>query len=1014
MGLNNGGGARVSFQTDGAPNMDSGLNQIAFYEPTMDTIAEIRVLANNYPAEYGRNSAGVITVVTKGGSQEFHGTAYANKRHEMFNAKSFFANYNGTPKAIYRFFVFGYTIGGPVYIPKVFNTQKKKLFFFFSQEYTRQKPGTQSGFNMVPTTNIGANGAAIAGMGAGQDQGNMYDRCVAGTGINGVACTAAYTDGNGTNRDVNLVDPSNAKAELAGGNLNSLKGTAYYDPASAAVGQAMLNFEPPPNLCSAAAGIYNGAAISNSNCPSGYLQNANAANNYGANYYWQYVETHPRRNDTLRMDYNVTSKLTTWVRYGHDYDLDDRGDGANFKNSAGQWAPNAVYHPMPGHSYAAGGTYTITPTLVNEFNFSKAWDEYEYYPNDPSILARSNMGNPPSFDNFATDPLFVAQENVAPALQTYQVGVPTVAFGGGQEPNELSPTTSTDCNGQCPYDQHLDLLSASDALSKVIGKHNLKAGVYIEHTNRWYEEPQGSYLGAYSFASGGAAMSADTQDGFANAYLGNMNNYTEGVRSPADATMIDIEAFVQDNWRVTRRLTLDLGVRFYHMPNYKDLLSGAPSGQAEVVPSTYNAATAERLYYPGCSVSTATTTCPSADQYSIDEGTGYKTFYSLNGTFVPASVGGYGSVTPTPFPGWVVAGTSPLLPANLYQTRMLSPAGRFGFAWDVFGNGKTAIRGGIGQYLNRPDQNQTIGAGGQPPLTTIRTIYYTNVASITNPSYLANAAISPSSESGDYLGFQKYESSYNGSFGVQQNVGFSTVLSVAGVFNLRRHIPGRWAEDHLPLYAQYNPSWANPIEGYLLNSAKNGGFTQGNESGLDLSNNYFYGPSLCAGCLFGYSNLTHTGFDTSQNTSSLQITLRHNMSRHLAFGLMFNMMKTMGMLTQQGDDITLGSHSSEFTDKFRNWGPIFEPCPQSLAVNYTYEAPNLGQKLHSKLLGVVTDHWTWSGITQWHSDQPQVAPTPSFTGSSSTTNPLENWTGFDGIGSLLGDRQLPSVQHRPD
>src|ERR1035438_10694468 len=78
--------------------------------------------------------------VTKGGSQEFHGSAYANKRHEMFNAKNFFNNYNGTSKSIYRFFVWGYSIGGPVYIPKHFNTQKRKLFFFFSQEYTKQKP----------------------------------------------------------------------------------------------------------------------------------------------------------------------------------------------------------------------------------------------------------------------------------------------------------------------------------------------------------------------------------------------------------------------------------------------------------------------------------------------------------------------------------------------------------------------------------------------------------------------------------------------------------------------------------------------------------------------------------------------------------------------------------------------------------------------------------------------------------------------------------------------------------
>ena len=96
----------------------------------MDTIAEMRVLTSNYQAEYGRNSGGVISVVTKSGSQEFHGTAWANKRHEMFNSKSFFQNYNGQQKSLYRFFVWGYSMGGPIYIPKVFNRRRRNSSSF--------------------------------------------------------------------------------------------------------------------------------------------------------------------------------------------------------------------------------------------------------------------------------------------------------------------------------------------------------------------------------------------------------------------------------------------------------------------------------------------------------------------------------------------------------------------------------------------------------------------------------------------------------------------------------------------------------------------------------------------------------------------------------------------------------------------------------------------------------------------------------------------------------------------
>ena len=398
MSINGGGGDRANFTVDGITDMDTGSNGTLHYEPTMDTISEMRVLTTNYQAEYGRNASGTIAVVTKGGGQEFHGTAYVNKRHEMFNAKNFFNNYNNQPKSIYRFFVWGYTIGGPVYIPKHFNTRKRKLFFFFSQEYTKQKPATQTGYSMVPTSNTG-----ISGMGPGQDQGNFWDRCASGTGINGVPCTAAYTDGNGTNRNANLRNPTTGNA-MATGSLNSLAGPQYFDPTSAAFGQAMLGFLPPPNLCTAAAGILNGAAVSNSNCPSGYLQNTNATFNYTYNYFWQFNEVHPRRNDMARIDYNVTQKLNTWVRYDNDYDLDNTSGGAAMKNSQGQWVPYSSDHPNPGHGYAVGITYTISPTMVNEFTFGKSYNNWSYYPHDPTQLARANMGNPPSFDNFTTDP----------------------------------------------------------------------------------------------------------------------------------------------------------------------------------------------------------------------------------------------------------------------------------------------------------------------------------------------------------------------------------------------------------------------------------------------------------------------------------------------------------------------------------------------------------------------------------------------------------------------------------
>jgi len=1014
MSINGGGEARVNVQVDGIADLDTGSNGTTHFEPTMDTIAEIRVMTTNYQAEFGRQSGGTVAIVTKGGGQEFHGTASVNKRHEMFNANSFFNHQNNAQKSIYRFFVWGYSIGGPVYIPKVWNTQKKRLFFFFSQEYTKQKPATESGTTMVPTTNIGYSGTAISGLGPGQDQGNMYDRCVSGSS----PCVPAYTNGNGTNEDSTLVNPAANKAVLTGGQLSSLIGTSYYDSASAAYGQKMMNFLPPPNMCNPASGIYNGAAISATNCPAGMTTTGmNSTNAYSVNYEYQFPASHPRRNDTVRFDSNLTSKLTAWARYINDFDL--QNDCSNciqqYDPTAKAWVNSYYEHPNPGHGYGVGITYTISPTMVNEFTFGMSYNTWSYYPNDPDALARGQMGNPPSFDNFATDPSFTGDTGgVRPAgLGTGPLNfmpiVPGLSFGGGQ----ITESGGTFCGGggigDCPYTNWNNIYSFNDEISKVQGRHNLKAGIFIEHTEKVQHSGQGNYTGNYNFSSGGAAMAADTQDGYANAWLGNFNTYNEGPRDIGDWWYWEIESFVQDNWRVSRRLTLDLGLRFYHTGAIGNVNTGV-NGEAAFVRSAYSAANAERIYYPGCTISTLSGSCPAADQYAIDQATGYKTFYSYQGTLVPPSVGGY-TGTPTPGPGMVIGGTNGL-PLGLYTPPMLSPAPRIGFAWDVFGNGRTAVRGGVGIFINRGDFNTISGATGQVPVTVADSVYYSNVNSINvnRAALLANAAVGVQTPGSDYVGNLQNESAYNGSLQIQQNVGFSTVFEASWVFNLRRHVPANDPINYTPLYAQYNPSWVSPMAQYLTVPSKIGGLTQGNAGGLDLSANYFYGPSLCGGCVAGLGGINGDAFDTNSTTHSLQINVRRNMTRHLSYTLAYNFAKTWNIYGNGGNG-TVTTHDADFGDKVRNWGPQYLPAPQTISASYAYEVPNLGQRWHSKLLGVVTDHWTVSGITQWRSDAMTGVPGVSFANTNSTSDPQTNWTGSsDGTRMFVtGNYRLSSM-----
>ncbi|MGH9673873.1 MAG: TonB-dependent receptor, partial [Bryobacteraceae bacterium] len=272
-GITINGGGQKNFTVDGVTDLDTGSNDTIHYEPNMDAISEIRVLTSNYQAEYGRNASGTISVVTKGGSQEFHGSGWWNKRHEMFNANNFFSNRNNIPKTPYRFDVFGFSVGGPVTIPKLFNKERKRFFFFVSQEYTRQRPSATTVYSNMPTE---------------LERRGDFSRSV---------------DANG--RLLVITDPTNNRAPFSGNII----------PANRldAAGVAMLNFFPLPNYV-----------------------DPDPAQVYRRNYRNIATGTHPRRNDVVRIDANLSSRLTAYWRYVNDYDLED-----NFANQPAYELANA-------------------------------------------------------------------------------------------------------------------------------------------------------------------------------------------------------------------------------------------------------------------------------------------------------------------------------------------------------------------------------------------------------------------------------------------------------------------------------------------------------------------------------------------------------------------------------------------------------------------------------------------------------------------------------------------------
>jgi hypothetical protein len=133
---------------DGQNNMDIGSNAQNVVTPPLDALEEFNVLRSNYSAEFGGGTGGVVNVVTKQGTQQFHGTVYEYFRNDKLDANDFFLNQQGQERNKLRFNNFGYTLGGPFWIPGLYNRDKTKDFFFASYEGRRDVRGNTAQDNV--------------------------------------------------------------------------------------------------------------------------------------------------------------------------------------------------------------------------------------------------------------------------------------------------------------------------------------------------------------------------------------------------------------------------------------------------------------------------------------------------------------------------------------------------------------------------------------------------------------------------------------------------------------------------------------------------------------------------------------------------------------------------------------------------------------------------------------------------------------------------------------------------
>jgi len=322
---------------DGAPTKHPGCDCVSYLVPNMDAIAELHVLTNGMQAEYGHDAGGTINFISKSGTSQFHGTFYWAHRNEGLAANSFFRNRSLTQKPIDRYNDYSFTFGGPLYIPKVMpSALKNKLFFFFAPETYTSAAGTDYATANEPT--------------ALERAGDFSQTLVQ----------------SGSNQIMEVIkDPATGLA-FAGNKIPATcsGGGSCITP----LGQGILNLFP---------------------MPTGYV---NPTSVLSANSRFAMQPDHSWTNYLGRVDANITSKLTAYFRLGYQSDWEE----VTHSPTAGQ---GRYMIGNVGSSKAVHLSWVMTPTLVNEFQFTKGYtnvlvhDRPDPYPN--SKFFRTATVDPP-------------------------------------------------------------------------------------------------------------------------------------------------------------------------------------------------------------------------------------------------------------------------------------------------------------------------------------------------------------------------------------------------------------------------------------------------------------------------------------------------------------------------------------------------------------------------------------------------------------------------------------------
>ena len=698
-------GGRVeynSFEVDGSDVLYTGLNRSAstlVVYPSIDSIQEVKVLTSNYGAQYGRTASGTVQVTTRSGTNQFHGNLYDFTRNEAFNARNYFDLTSKAP--LYRRQDFGGTIGGPATIPGVYNRKKDKTFFFFSEEFRLEK--TPVDYNQA-VPGLKERGLIMTAQGIRQ---NLGVRAPVGGGSTQVAQVFDFTDvcppfGSSTFDRQQFPDCPSF------GNLGS---THTEEPAFFLEGAPTVGLVGPLGVDKNALLILNANLIPLPNSPIGCNfalpittvlgpddPNRCYVTSVSPSTYW--------REELFRIDHNMTQKIKLSFRYIHDdWDTTVLAPQWNFLSITN---PAAATFPTiqnrfvgPGISLVASLTHTISPTVINSVVLS--------YVNSTITLADRNGPGGAQFQrNPALDqPLVVSPRgkgcdptvSVDPATLLPECAIGSVFNNGfgAKMPGVAILGTNAAYGGRgfvedpsyMPWEHSNPTYSARDDVGKSVGKHTLQFGAQYVYYQR---NQDNNVIGAASGDLQGLLTYSNLSNSTGNAFAdflaqktpsptndpqGFIQSFTQDSAKHRYYQRYQLaEPYFQDDWKMTPRLTLNLGLRLSLFGTYSEKNHAAWNWEASRFDRT---------------------------RFSVDpksgallDGGNPVIFNPSTFALDPSVVSGLGLVQ---------CGVGSV-PAACMTGHLFNWAPRIGFAWDPKGDGKTSIRGGYGIFFEHGTGNE--------------------------------------------------------------------------------------------------------------------------------------------------------------------------------------------------------------------------------------------------------------------------------------------------------------------